>query len=98
MHGHDTGLAGSGLFPVPLQGWMVECESIQDAVAVKNADAFISGRDTVVYTPVELDDLATACKRYGRHSAADILNAQASRMRAAAYLQDSIGYKGPTKR
>jgi uncharacterized small protein (DUF1192 family) len=98
MDGHVTETQGVDHLQVPLQGWMVECVSIEDAVSVKNADAFISGRETNIYSPAELDEMAAILRRYGRKSAAEMLTGQASRMRAAEFLQTSVGYQRPISR
>jgi hypothetical protein len=93
MPSHLAETQGVDIFQVPLQGFMVECESIEDAVAVKNSDAFICGRDTVTYTPAELETMAAVLKRYGRRSAAEILVGQANRIRAAELLSVSADHK-----
>jgi hypothetical protein len=98
MKGHDSETKEADVFCVPLQGWMVECASVEDAVSVKNADAILSGQDAFDYSSAELVTLATTLKRYGRQSAADVLTAMAARLRAAMFLRDRVRYERPAER
>jgi hypothetical protein len=86
MHSHIAETQGIETFHVPLEGFIVECESVADAVAVKNADEVLSDRGLSSYAPVELDRLADVLTRYGRQSAANVLRSEAQRRRAAAFL------------
>jgi hypothetical protein len=87
---------GIDIFRIPLEGWIVECESVEDAIAVTNANAILSNQSTFAYAPADLEQLADVLLRYGRQTAVDTLKRLASRMRAAAFLKDSIGYETPS--
>ena len=95
MHYHEAETQGVDTFQVPLQGWIVECKSIEDAVAVKRANAILSDLDVDPTTPIELNTLASILMLYGRKSAADALAQRASRIRAAAFLTENLGYTRP---
>lgn len=82
-------------FEVSLQGRIVECVSEDDAAAIKDADVILSNRESIAYSPVEIDRLTTVLRRYGRESAAEMLSHRASRLRAALFLKHSIGYQTP---
>jgi hypothetical protein len=77
---------------VPLEGWLVECESTADAMAVERADAILGDRHYRNYSPTELDELAVVLRHYDRQSAAEALARRASRLRAALFLKYSVGY------
>ncbi len=73
----------SDVFVVPFQGEMIECQTGLDAVAVKLADAVLSGGEDV--SPVELQRLAAILDRYSRPVAAQKLRMQCVRQRVQAH-------------
>jgi hypothetical protein len=79
---------GNDVFLARLQGELVECENVDDAVAILTADRFLARRE-LAYRPFELDQLAAVLLRYGRPDAAQKLSAEAWRMRAADLLNQS---------
>jgi hypothetical protein len=85
MQRADGGGYGGQYIPVPLEGFVVECESEEDAVAVRNADDILSGRDRGFQFPVVLDRLALILLKYGRQSAAEALSRRAAIVRADFY-------------
>ncbi len=89
-HGHPTENPTED-FQVPLEGFVVECVSIEDAIVIQKADAILSGRDDSVHTPAELGRIAAVLTSYGRESAADAIKGHASRTAAAASLTESVG-------
>ena len=81
------------VFLVPLNGRSVECTSIEDAIAIKTADDLL--RDGDACTPSELHRLAGILTRYGCRPEAEKLSSRASRIRAAQFLKETIGYERP---
>jgi hypothetical protein len=59
----------SDTFLVPFQGETLACKTGLDAVAVKLADAVLTGRERAV-SPNELRRLASVLEKYDRHIAA----------------------------
>ena len=84
---------GVETFQVSLEGWMVECDSIEDAVAVRNAESILATRNHAGYTPAELERLAALLVRYGRKSAAVHLRRCAKQQCAAAAIHDTAVMK-----
>jgi hypothetical protein len=82
--------ADGDVFIAHLRGRLVNCISIDDAVAVKTAEALLRNGDAA--TPSELQRLAGILTRYDCHEEAQELSHQASRLRAAQFLKDSVGY------
>jgi hypothetical protein len=85
--------ANGDTFLVGLQGRLVKCTSLADAVAVKTADALL--RDGDSSTPSELQRLACVLMRYDCPSEAEQLTHKASRLRAAEFLTHTVGYRRP---
>jgi hypothetical protein len=81
------------LFFVGLQGRSIECRSLDDAVAIKNADTLL--RDGDGSTVSELHRLAGVLMRYNCPSEAEQLTRKASRLRAAEFLIRTVGYQPP---
>jgi hypothetical protein len=81
------------IFLAPLDGQTVECTSIEDAVAIKTADGLLRNGDTC--TESELRRLAGILIRYGRQHEAERLSNRVSRIRAAQFLEETIGYQRP---
>jgi hypothetical protein len=81
-------------FLAPLQGRLVACQSIEDAVAVKTADALLRNGDNG--TAAELQRLAGILVRYDCHDEAERLAHRVSRLRAAQFLNDTTGYQRPS--
>jgi hypothetical protein len=53
-------------FPIELCGEFVECFTLEDAVAIRMADAILSGSDPTPYSAERLKRLTTALVRYGQ--------------------------------
>jgi hypothetical protein len=83
------------LFVANLQGELVSCDSLDDAVAVKTANDILRYRTDCDFTPRELDRLAGVLIRYGRDADAETLSHYSSRQRAALFLRHSVGYERP---
>jgi hypothetical protein len=80
-------------FAASLQGYAVECMTVEDAIAVIRADAVL--RDKEVCKPAELDRLAAIVTRYGHPRFAEALSNRAVRLRAAEFLLNMTGYEIP---
>jgi hypothetical protein len=63
-------------FPIELCGQIVECFTLEDAVAIRMADAIISCSDPTPYSAKRLKRLTTALVRYGHSSVAEQLAMQ----------------------
>jgi hypothetical protein len=72
-------------FTVVLQGRPVGCLCIEDAAAVKAAEAMLTEESEHFLLPEELDQLVSVLTRYGQSEAAETLSQQAGRLRAAQY-------------
>jgi hypothetical protein len=83
------------LFVVNLQGVLVSCDSLDDAVAVKTANDVLRWQSAGDFTPRELDRFAGVLIRYGRDAEAETLSHLSCRMRAALFLANSVGYERP---
>lgn len=81
MIGNVASSQGVETFRVPLEGWIVECNSIEDAVAVEYAERMLSTRNYAGYTPAGIDRLAAILATYGRVSAAVHLRQSACQKR-----------------
>jgi hypothetical protein len=81
--------ANGDTFLVGLQGRLVECRSLKDAVAVKTAEDLL--RDRWSSTPSELHRLADVLTRCGCQDEAELLTHRASRLRAAGFLTLTAG-------
>jgi hypothetical protein len=80
-------------FAANLQGFAVECGTVEDAIAIIRADAVLSDRE--VGTPAELDRLAEVLTRYGQPRFAEAVAHRAVRLRAAEFLLNMTGYEVP---
>jgi hypothetical protein len=60
-------------FPIELRGKIVECFTLDDAVAIRMADAILSGSDPTPYSAERLKRLTTALVRYGQRDIAEQL-------------------------
>jgi len=60
-------------FRLKLCGHVVECATLEDAVAVKSADDILRGDDPTPYRPEQLQRLADVLVRYGHRQAASTL-------------------------
>ena len=85
-------------FVVTLQGELVSCDSLDDAVAVKTANDILRDRTDSDFTPRELDRLAAVLMRYGRDAEAETLSHYSSQQRAAQFLAKTVGYERPAHR
>ena len=81
------------IFLAPLDGRLVECTSIEDAVAIKTADGLLRNGDAC--TASELHRLAGILIRYGCQLEADRLSNRAIRLRAAQFLNEATGTSSP---
>jgi len=80
-------------FAANLQGYAVECITVEDAIAVIRADGVLSDRE--VSKPMELDRLAAVLTRYGHVRFAEALSHRAVRLRAAEFLLGMAGCEVP---
>jgi hypothetical protein len=71
-------------FVVPFQGELVRCYSLDDAVAVKNANIALDG-DWHHFRHVDLAHFADVLARYDYGAAAESLRKTADRVRKATY-------------
>lgn len=83
----------SETFAASLQGYAVECTTVEDAMAVIRADAVL--RDKEVCGPVELDRLAAVVTRYGYPQFAETLSGRAIQLRTAEFLLNVTGHEIP---
>jgi hypothetical protein len=63
-------------FSIELCGHIVECLTLEDAVAIRMADAILSGGDPTTYSAERLKRLTDVLVRYGHRSIADQLAIQ----------------------
>ena len=64
------------LFSIDLCGHIVECLTLEDAVAIRMADAILSGGDPTTYSAERLKRLTDVLVRYGHRSIAEQLAIQ----------------------
>lgn len=83
MQTHDGDSHDQGDYLVLLDDQVVECVSIADAIAVRNADDFLSDRRPADFLAADLDGIASVLTRYGRDFAAQMIEDGANRSRAA---------------
>ena len=76
-----------------VQGRVIHCESVQDAIAINTVDALLKNSD--VCTASELQRLGAVLVRYHCHDEAEKLSHLASRPRAMQLLTGSVGYERP---
>jgi len=69
----DNAQESADTFSITLAGRVVECVSLEDAVAVKTAEDILSGQDSTPYQPATLERLAEVLVRYHRLDAAEAL-------------------------
>ncbi len=81
---------GSDVFLVALEDRVVECISMEDAIAIKNAHSILGGEGGQDYSSFELGRLVVILKRYDCHSAANALGHRANRARAAEILKKAM--------
>ena len=63
-------------FPIELCGQIVDCFTLEDAVAIRMADAILSGSDPTPYSAERLKPLTTALLRCGHRGIAEQLASQ----------------------
>ncbi len=96
MKSHKQAPSNQGdVFLAPLVGQLVECLSVEDAVAVKNAHRVLTDSDDRSLSSLQLGRLAAVLKRYGRNAEAEELRRRASRLRAEQILKKAVGYESP---
>ena len=76
----------SDVFLVALQGHLVGCITLEDAIAIKDANGILSNTDDRSCSPFKLGRLVMVLKRYGCLSAAEELERWSSRLRAEQLL------------
>jgi hypothetical protein len=89
--------ATSDTFLVPLQGELIACRSLVDAVAIKDAGAALDEGGWQRYRSNELEKLVDVLKRYQRTDAVETLTRLSARLRAAEILA-AVGYDSPRRR
>ena len=80
---------------VQFQGFTVECQSLDDAIAFRAADRILANEGACDESPVRIDQIADALAAYGHTAAAECLAHIASRMRALQFLVGSVRYERP---
>jgi hypothetical protein len=60
-------------FPIELCGYIVDCLTLEDAVAIRMSDAILSGADSTPYDSLRLERLTTVLVRYGHRGIAEQL-------------------------
>lgn len=83
----------SKAFPANLQGHVVQCTCVEDALAVIRADAVLHDRE--LGSPGELYRWASVLRRYGHDLLATALSNRAGRLRAAEILLNMAGFGIP---
>jgi hypothetical protein len=63
----------SDTFVVALQGELIHCDKLQDAIAIKNANDVLGERGDDFFSTRELDEMADALTRYNRPDDARIV-------------------------
>jgi hypothetical protein len=63
-------------FTIELCGYVVECLTLEDAVAIRMADAILAGGDPTTYSAERLKTLTDVLVRYGHRSIAEQLAVQ----------------------
>jgi hypothetical protein len=80
-----------------LQGELIECRSLVDAVAIKNAGAALDDGAWQRFRSNDLEKLVGVLKRYQRLDAAEMLTRLIARLRAAEFLA-AAGYHSRRRR
>ena len=94
----DSDGAHSNQLVVSFQGDIIECRSIEEAILLKNAGLVIRDGAAYNFTPAELDDMTRVLVRLQRTDAAEVIIGLRSKMHAARFLAETIGYKRPDPR
>jgi hypothetical protein len=63
-------------FPIELCGYIVNCLTLEDAVAIRMADAILFGGDPTTYRAERLKRLTDVLVRYGHRNIAEQLAIQ----------------------
>ena len=63
-------------FPIELCGHLLDCLTLEDAVAIRMADAILSGGDPTTHSAERLERLTDVLVRYGHRSIAEQLAIQ----------------------
>jgi hypothetical protein len=85
----------SDTFVVALQGELIHCDNLQDAIAIKNASDVLGERGDDYFSTRELDEMADALTRYNWPGDARIVRGISAKRRATEYLVQSVGYERP---
>lgn len=88
----------SDSFIVAFQGALVECQSLEDAIAVKTAHGILADRTEYDFAPRELDRLAEVLIDYKLAEAGETLIRMGAKLRAAQFLVQKVGYLPPPHR
>jgi hypothetical protein len=89
--------ADGDVFVVRFHHVLVECSSLDDAVAVKSAATLIDDAPPYDVPAEKLERLAGVLDRYDLGNAAEQLRRMASRNRAVEFLIRSRGYVSPKR-
>jgi hypothetical protein len=90
----DASTSGNGdIFLAAVQGRRVECRTVEDAIAIKTADAHL--RNGAPCPQQELQRLIQVLTRYKCTDAAAALSQRLPRRRAAEFLTNSSGRQRP---
>jgi hypothetical protein len=79
-------LTGSDAFIVAFEGRLVECVSLDDAIAIKQSGAILSQGAPHDFSAAELNRLAGVLARYGKEKSAERISQLASYARAMRFL------------
>jgi hypothetical protein len=70
---YSSDLLGQEQFQVSLAGRLIDCVSLEDAVAIKAANDILTGDDPTPYSADQLAPITNVLSRYGFHRAAELL-------------------------
>jgi hypothetical protein len=74
------------IFQISFQGELIGCDTVLDAVAIKNADALLSSAGVPIYTRREIENLAKVLNKYGLTDAALHLSSETARLQAVELI------------
>ncbi len=97
MANSQTASSSADTFAVALEGELVHCDCMNDAVAIKNANHVLSNHAEHHYDWHEVEKMAEIAERYGRHLESESLKRHCAQMRAAQFLYDKTGYQRPLR-
>ena len=77
---------------VTFRGSMVECLSLEDAMAVRAAETMLTNGGACDESPAGIERITDVLVSYGRVDEAKTLRHLAARIRAMQFLVGSVGY------